>query len=144
MTSDDSGAEIARAIEEAHQGWTTAGAQEDRVARHAHSGSDWLRTLRQLGSGATGAYRGGAVDLEQLARTLGDVHARLSHRAAAAIVLGASGDTTARKNLRLVVKSVADPRLRVALTDIAEGENDAAIAEALEALDGADHVKGRS
>jgi hypothetical protein len=144
VTGDDSGAEMAQAIEEAHEKWASAGVLEDLLARRQHSGSDWLRTLRRLGSGAAGAYRGGAVDLEQLSRTLRDARAKPSHRAVAAIVLGASGDTTAPKSLRLVVETVADPRLRVALTDVAEGENDTAIAEALEALDETDHVKGRS
>jgi hypothetical protein len=139
-TEDEPGAEIARAIEEARVGWVTGRADQDRevdgLLRGERTGSQWLETLRRLGStSASASYRDVALDIARLSRLLDDRHAKPSARAAAALVLAASGDTAAAPKLRVAAEAMANPRLRIALENIAEGRDDAAVAEALEALE---------
>jgi hypothetical protein len=137
-TEDAQGAEIVQAIEEVRLEWAAGQADPNRnvpgLSRGARTGAQWLEGLRQLGSGSA-SYRDGAVDLARLARLLDDEHAEPSVRAAAALVLAASGEREAVPRLRVAAEAMAHPRLRIALESIAAGRDDAAVVEALEALE---------
>lgn len=135
---DDSGAPLARALEEARAAWVArqrAPDLEGAVSRGDRTAVQWLDALRRLGSADDSAYRAVVVDVDLLLRRLDDARERPSARAAAAVVLAASGDATTATRLRIAAESMADPRARVALENVAEASNDAAIAEALETLD---------
>ncbi|WP_438002908.1 hypothetical protein WME89_28755 [Sorangium sp. So ce321] len=110
----------------------------DAVACGERTGLDWLRALRGLGLGAAGGYRTTGPDAGQMSRLLDDVRSRPWARAAAAIVLAASGDATATSKLRIAAEATANPLLRARLKEVADARDDAALAEALEALDEAD------
>lgn len=137
---DALGAQIANAIEEVKSAWMKGcddrEIEENMVARGGRPVLEWLRALRRINS--TDSYRNVPVDAERLSRLVDDFRASPSARAAAAIVLAASGDARMASRLRIAAASVANPRLRVTLDDIAEARDDAAIAEALAALDEAD------
>lgn len=134
-SEDPLGAEIAQAINEARAAWAAGRRSEklaESLARRERTGSEWLEALRRLGSGATTSYRRGAVDLERLSRLLENPRGKPSARAAAAIVLTASGDRAATEKLRIAAGGFVDQRVRIALENIAD---EAAVAEALEALE---------
>jgi len=140
---NDRGAEVMRAIEAGVAAWLAGHgnaerSQEELIARGEQTISEWVEGLRRLGSGATAAYRGLPVDLEGLSRVLAEPLVRPSTRAAAAIALAAAGDESAGKKLRIAAEEVADPRLRIALEKVADEAKDAAVIEALEALEAAE------
>lgn len=139
---DPLGEEIARAIDAGLAEWAAGQHSEDRVEdilRRERTGSEWLEALRGLGSGASTSYRN-TMDFEKLSRLLDDPRAKPSTRAAAAIVLASSGDNTAAAKLRVAAGAMVDRRVRVALENIAD---EAAIAEALESLEDAEHERGK-
>lgn len=132
---DPLGAEITRAINEALAAWAAGQDSEildEEISRGERTGAQWLEALRGLGSGAATPYRSAVTDSEKLSRLLEDPRRKPSIRAAAAVALAASGDTTAAAKLRIAAGSMADRRVRVALESIAD---DTAVAEALEELD---------
>jgi hypothetical protein len=142
---DASGAHLAHTIDAARAAWVarqggTAPADlgGDVLVRGGRTGREWLHALHRLGRDATAAYRGAAADTERLSRLLDDASARLSARAAAAVVLSTSGDTTTRKRLRIAAGALANPRLRIALEHVAEASDEDAVAEALLALEAAE------
>lgn len=144
-TADAEGAEFARAIEAARANWIDGQRGPDIaeavIGRNLRTGSGWLQALRSIASGTTTAttpYRGVEVDNGELSRLLEDTQTKLSIRASAAIVLAASGDRTTATRLRIASEAMASPQLRMALERVADGSDDAAIAEALEILDEAD------
>jgi hypothetical protein len=69
-----------------------------------------------------------------------DASAKPSARAAASIALTASGDATAADRLRVVARAMASPRLRIAVEQVSAAKNDDVLAQALEALEDAEHV----
>lgn len=129
-------ADLAHAVEEARSAWIAgtrgAGAGSDILSGGERSPAEWVRALRGAGSASGGVYRAVNADVEEMSRLLDDSRAAPSARAAAAIALGACGDGTAARRLRLAAGAMANPRLRVALERIAEGGDDGEIAEALE------------
>lgn len=139
------GADVVRAIEAGLAAWRAghggpAPAQEELIARGERTVPEWVEALRRLGSGATAAYRGLPVDVEGLARVLAEPMVRPSIRAAAAVALAAAGDASAVAKLRIAAAELADPRLRIALEKAADDTNDAAVVEALEALEEAERA----
>lgn len=144
-TADAVGAELAGALEAARANWVEGhrglDIAEAVIGRHLRTGSEWLQALRSIASGTTTAttpYRAVDVDNGELSRLLDDTQTKLSIRASAAIVLAASGDRTAATQMRIASEAMASPQLRMALERVADGSDDAAIAEALEILDEAD------
>lgn len=133
--SDPIGAELSRLIKEA-----LAARARDRsdegveatIARAERTGAEWLEALRDVGLGVGASYRRAATDAEALARLLDDPRAKPSNRAAAAIVLSVLGDQTATSKLRVAAKTMASPRVRIALENVA---SETAVAEALEELE---------
>jgi hypothetical protein len=144
---DQSGAELARAIREAHAAWAacggSVGVDEAIITRDDRTGLEWLHHLRELGRRAGTVYRAVNIDAQQLSRLLADSQAKPSARAAAAVVLAASGNATAASKLRIAAQAMANPRPRIAFENIAAAKSDAIIAEALEILDEADQEEGR-
>ncbi|KYF58477.1 hypothetical protein BE08_18465 [Sorangium cellulosum] len=130
------------AIDDARAAWAAVERDSERdraaVARGERTGPEWLHALRALGSGTAGAYRGIRVDVHQISRLLDDVRASPSGRVAAAVVLAASGDPTVASKLRIAAGATANPLLRAGLESVADAHGDAALAEALEAIDEAD------
>jgi hypothetical protein len=137
-SEDPLGAGIARAIEEAWVAWR-AGQRDDgcegQLSRGARNSSEWLEALRKLGGLGATPYRRADANLHDLSRLLGDPRVKPSTRAAAAVVLRASGDETAVVKLRIAAATIVEPRVRIALENIAD---DMAVAEALAILDEAD------
>ncbi|WP_437922939.1 hypothetical protein WMF37_28390 [Sorangium sp. So ce291] len=130
------------AIDEARAAWAAGErdpeVESDAVACGEQTGVGWLRALRDLGQGAAGGYRTIGPNVHQMSRLLDGVRSRPSDRAAAAIVLAASGDRTATRKLRIAAEATANPLLRARLKEVADAHDDAALAEALEALEEAD------
>lgn len=138
--------EVANAVEEARAAWLAAhrgpGDEEDLFARGDRTSAEWVDALRRLGSGSSGVYRVVNADVEQVSRLLDDPRAAPSARAAAAVVLAACGDGTAGRRLRIAAGAMANPRLRIALEKVASAEDDAALAEALDAVVAEDRGPG--
>jgi hypothetical protein len=132
---DRIGAELSRVIKEALAARARDRSNEGAGAtlvRAERTGAEWLKALRDVGSGVGASYRSAATDTAALSRLLDDPQARPSNRAAAAIVLAVSGDQTAVSKLRVAAKAMASPRVRVALENVA---SETAVAEALEELE---------
>lgn len=94
------------------------------LARDGRSTSDWLDALRALLAEGRDAYRGG-VDRPTLLATLEDPGVDADVRAAAAVALRGELRPDERARLRVARDTVADPRLRVALEAVDEGDDDA-------------------
>ncbi len=140
-SGDPLGSEIVRSVKEAMAAWADGQRGDDldaNVSRGERTGSDWLEALRRVGSGAAASYRGASVNIEKLSRLLDNPQSKLSARAAAAVMLAAAGDTTAAAKLRIAAEALVDPRVRVALENVAD---ETAVAEALEALEESDHER---
>ncbi len=140
-SGDPLGSEIVRSIKEAMAAWADWQRGDDldaNVSRGERTNSEWLEALRRVGGGATASYRGAPVNIEKLSRLLDNPQSRLSARAAAAVMLAAAGDKTAGAKLRIAAEALVDPRVRVALENIAE---DKAVAEALETLEEVDRER---
>jgi hypothetical protein len=119
---DPLGTEMVRVIEDALASWAARQPHlEVDVTRAGRTGAEWVDALRRLGAGASDSYRRAAADLEELSRLLDDPLGLPSARAAAAIVLSASGDATASARLGIAAEGVVDLRVRVVLEDIAGG-----------------------
>lgn len=137
-TQDHAGEQLARSIEEARAAWVAGRRSADRggdaLERGGRTGAEWLRALRRIGSSKTAVYRGAPLDAARLSRLLDDPAASPSARAAAAIVLAASGDPTTAPRLRVGAGALASPKTRIALERLADAPDDEAVAEALEVL----------
>jgi hypothetical protein len=137
---------LARDLESAHKAWRAARSQPvpeaASLARGKQTGAAWLGALRRLGSGS-GPYRTAPAELEQVAQILDNPRAKPWSRAAAAVVLSSSGDTTAATKLGKAADALASPMIRAALHTVSEGRSDAAIAAALDTLAAADQEKPR-
>lgn len=140
--ADPQGAELVSAIEAARAVWL-AGRDVDAgaVARGERSGAEWLDALRKLGA-RKADYRVPALEIERFAQLLEDRRAKPSARAAAAVVLRAAGDEAAAKKLRIAAQALIDGRMRIAMERVSDAAEDAAVAEALAALDEADREEG--
>jgi hypothetical protein len=125
-------------VEESRAAWRAAhsrpGIEERLLERGDRSALEWAHALRRASSAATGVYRSVEADVERMSQLLGDEHAAPSARAAAAVALTAHGDATAARRLRIAAASMANPRLRVALEQVAEAADEAALADALDAV----------
>ena len=77
-------------------------------------------------------YRETPLTRDQLLAVLESAAAPAERRLAAAVSLSVAGDTEIAARIRVAAQACARPRVRVALTGVAEGEiDDAAIAAAL-------------
>lgn len=112
--------------------------------RGERSIADWLVALRRVGSGANADARTAPLDPEALFRVVENAAARASLRAAAAVALAQRLDGSGRARLRAVAEGTTAPRLRVALDAASRAdEDDAALGEALEALEAEERAARR-
>jgi hypothetical protein len=112
-----------------------AAAETALLARQARSVSDWVQSLRAIGSGAHVDHRTAPVAPERLFRIVEDPSLTASARAGAAVALGASLDASGKVRLKDAAGATAAPKLRIAIEAAASGD-DAALIEALSAIEG--------
>ena len=126
---------VVERIEEARAAFAAShggGGAETLVAPGGRPVDRWLEDLRSLGSAR--GYREARVEPEQLWRVVDDPRAPATARAGAAVALARAKDDSARARLRVASESCADPKLRVALSRIADASGDAEVEEALASL----------
>ena len=104
--------------------------EDVRVAPGGRSVERWVRDLRAMPRGPSYRLPG---DAETLWRLVDDPGAPPAARAGAAVALSTL-DEDSRVRLRVAAEACAEPRLRAALTRVAEGAADDALEEALEPL----------
>jgi hypothetical protein len=143
LKKDLVGANLALTITEARDAWAAGqadlGLHEDVLARNGRSGAEWVAELHSLSAGTPNAYRSVTIDAERLWRLLEHPCAQPSSRIAAAVVLGAANDKSARRMLRVAARAMVDPELKKAIERAAGARDDDALIEALEAVEGHDH-----
>ena len=95
----------------------------DRAGRSLEA---WRAELAALGAGkaSNATYRNAALDRDELLRVVRDGSAPAERRIGAALAIGASGEASFRKDLRIAVDTCSNERLRIALTKAAEGQVD--------------------
>ena len=104
------------------------------LGRGARSVGDWITYLRSVGVGANVTLRSAPLVPERLWRIVESANAKPVDRAAAAVALAAGGED--RTRLRIAADATVEPRLRVALTTVAEGDaDDVTLTKALEELE---------
>jgi hypothetical protein len=124
---------IHEAMESHRQG--DPAAETALLARQARTVSDWIQSLRAIGSGANADHRTAPVAPERLFRIVEDPSLTASARAGAAVALGTGLDATGKVRLKGAAGATAAPKLRIAIEAAADGD-DAALIEALSAIEG--------
>ena len=104
---------------------------EALVAPGGRAPQRWLREIRALATARDS--RETRLDEERLWRVVDDATAPAGMRAGAAMALSAL-DQASRTRLRVSAEACAEPKLRVALTRVADGATDAELEEALTPL----------
>jgi hypothetical protein len=125
---------LVQRIEEARLAFAqdpSADGGEALVAPGGRAIDRWLRDVRAL-AGASD-YRVTRLDEERLWRVVDDAAAPPATRAGAAVAIAAL-DQAERPRLRAAAEACAEPKLRVALTRVAEGASEAELEEALATL----------
>lgn len=107
-----------------------SGEAEGFVAPGGRALKRWVTEVRALARARD--YREARVDAERLWSVLEDAKTSPAARAGAAIAL--STDEGSRMRLRVAADTCAEPRLRIALTRLAEGAGDSDLEEALAPL----------
>ena len=96
---------------------------------------DWVRELRRLGAGANADLRTAGTSLEALLSAVHDASLGAAERAGAAVAAMPYVTPAEKQRIRVAAETTAEPRLRVALTEIARPDAaDEEVAAALEAL----------
>lgn len=126
---------LLRRIEDARAARAAGARPVEVLTRGGRSFVEWVRDLRRIGAGAQG-HRTAAVAPDVLLRVVEDGAASAVERASAAVAAVASADPDAKRRVRVAADMTVSPRLRVALTRIAESSDadEAEIAAALEQL----------
>jgi hypothetical protein len=134
----DKATNVFKRIQRAHKAHMRAAGEADTealaaLARRGQSVSDWqAEASHKLRAAAD--YRSAPLTHEDVERALSSPTAGAERRLGAAMALVGSGDPAARERVRVCAQALVDPKLRVALTSIAEGEVDAeAVEEVLSA-----------
>jgi hypothetical protein len=121
-------------LEEARDAFARAGGSRNAEALVDPGGRAplrWLREVRALASARD--YRETRLDEEWLWRVMDDAAASPGVRAGAAVALSAL-DHASRVRIRVAAEACAEPRLRVALTRVADGATDEELEDALAPL----------
>jgi hypothetical protein len=87
----------------------------------------WRTRLRAIGEGSNAGPREAPVPHEKLWRIVEDPRSAERARVAAAVALSSKLDDGGRSRLRVAAEGTAEPRLRVALESVAQGDDDAAV-----------------
>ena len=117
-------------------------ATESLLARGERSVAEWLDGLRRIHAADEVHYRVAPVDRESLFGAVEDATKKPELRVAAAIALGRELDDEGRARLRVYAEAVAEPKLRAALEQIADGADTDALAKILQDLDGTAQSEG--
>lgn len=104
------------------------------LSRRGKPFSAWIAELRALTLREADGFRAAPVLPESLWKTVENGHADPAARAAAAVALSPSLDEGGRARLRVAAEKVVTPRLRVALSAAADGDEEA-LSQALGELD---------
>ncbi len=91
------------------------------LARGARTIADWVARLRHVEQ----SFRDAALPPDRLWSTVEDTSVEPSTRVAAAVALTPTLDADGRSRLRVAAQSSATPKLRVALTAIVDGDDNA-------------------
>ncbi|MBL8740590.1 MAG: hypothetical protein JNK04_05845 [Myxococcales bacterium] len=101
-----------------------------RLARAGRSLADWKKDLALFANG--GGFRASAASFEDLDRVLHDPTATPEHRIAAALALKSRAEPHSAQRIRIAAESSVHPKVRVALSELADGHDaDAAVEAAL-------------
>jgi hypothetical protein len=112
-------------------GGDSGGGRAALLERRGRSVKAWRQDLTELLARGHG-YRDAAFTREEAEAVLAAGDASPEQRLGAAIALAAKDGDRARERVRIAAEGCANPRLRVALSDIADGElDDAAALEAI-------------
>jgi hypothetical protein len=125
---------MVRRIEEARQVFAQSSPVEGAaalVAPGGRSAMQWVHEVRELVRARS--YREAVLDADRLWRVVDDPSMTASTRAGAAMALAAI-DEDARSRLRVAAEACADPKLRIALAQVAEGTEEAEMEAALAPL----------
>jgi hypothetical protein len=123
-------------LETARGGSSADAATEESLSRGGRAAAEWLRTMRSLALGANADHRTAPIDPGRVWQVLRDPAAEASARVGAAALLATVATEEERGHLRVAAKAIAAPRVRVAIEALAGGEEEAAVLEALEAIEG--------
>ena len=126
--------DVVERIDEARASVARDGDSEGAKALIAPGGRElahWLKEIRALAGART--YRDIRLDEDRLWSLVDDAAAQPATRAGAAIALSTL-DEPSRIRLRVAAEACAEPKLRVALTRVAEGASDVELEEALAPL----------
>jgi hypothetical protein len=93
-----------------------------------------VAALRELAAESAGTYREARLPRERLWQLLEDPHVDGATRTRAAVALSGALEPGDRRRLRIATDATVSPRVRIAL-DTLEHEDDARLADQLEALD---------
>jgi hypothetical protein len=134
---------LTQRIEEARAAFVaskdTAGT-EALVAPGGRTVGQWVRDVRALARAHD--YREAHVESDRLWNVVTDASAAPATRAGAAVALASAPEGDARARLRVASEACADPRLRAALVQVADGASDDALADALSSLVEVEHPPG--
>ncbi len=136
---------LAERIEQARQAF--ASRRSSAVAHELGQGTSdpagWLQRLRGLGAGANADMRTAPVADLELARVLEDPSLDDGERVGAALALSAGRGPEQRERVRVVARTVAAPRLRVALEKVAAASTEDEYAEALASVEAEETAPAR-
>lgn len=104
------------------------------LARGSRPVLEWIRELKRVGSGVVD-HRTQALPLDSLLGVVEDASASGPERAGAALAAVSAADAAAKDRVRIAAETSASPKLRIALTRIADEAGDEELAAALEELD---------
>jgi hypothetical protein len=123
--ANDRGAEaraVVDRIQEAFAAWSATTASTAGIAQLESAGApvrEWLTSLRKVAT-EEADYRHSPLTHEELLDLIENPTASAEHRVGAAVVLATKGDDHARDRIRIAAEATANPRLRVALTSVAQ------------------------
>jgi hypothetical protein len=127
----ETGAIIQERIREAMEVYAGGdGADTAQLRMGTRTVSEWITSLRAIGTGANADMRTAPFPHERLLRIVEDPTSPADDRAAAAVAVGASLAAADRLRLRSVADAVVAPRLRVVI-EAAAGDDDAELETAL-------------
>lgn len=115
---------------------------ESMLERGDRSVGEWIDALRRIHATEEVHYRVAPVDRESLFSAVEDATKKPQTRVAAAIALSERLDDAGRARLRVTADAVAEPKLRVALEQIADGAGADALAKIVDDLDAAKTSEG--
>jgi hypothetical protein len=113
----------------------TRAEEEALLVRGSRDVETWTKEMRALGEGSPAGYRAIAIPEERLWNVVENASADPSAREGAAIALHARLDDEGRQRLRVAAEGIAAPRLRIALTTIAETTEPERVRVALDAIE---------